>query len=226
VRLVLLPSPLVSALSWRACADQLRAEGYQPVIPAVTVLYAPYHDSIAQAVARELADPEPVVLVAHSGAGALLPAIAAHLPGPVRAAVYVDALLPTPGESWFDGAPAALAERLRELATDGVLPPWHEWFPQEAIVGLLPDPELRAEFTGSLPRLPLAYFAEAAPALPAYWPPPSGYLQLSTAYDAQAAQARALGWPVRTLHLDHLALLTRPALVAAPLADLVTELTR
>ena len=46
---------------------------------------------------------EPLVLVGHSGADALLPSVAAACDAAVAAAVFVDAILPHPGASWFDG---------------------------------------------------------------------------------------------------------------------------
>ncbi len=40
--------------------------------------------------------------------------------------VFVDALLPHPGESWFAGVPPELGARAcASLAKDGRLPPWH-----------------------------------------------------------------------------------------------------
>ncbi len=62
--------------------------------------------------AAALADRDPgtgVVLVGHSGAGPLLPGIATTLARRVRALIYVDSVLPYPGRSWLDAAPAALA---------------------------------------------------------------------------------------------------------------------
>src|SRR5205823_5194873 len=98
---------------------------------------------------------EPVVLVAHSGAGALVPSVAVACDGVVEAAVFVDAILPHPGTSWFDNAPASLREHLRTLAADTWLPPWHQWFPPGTLDDLLPDPDLRSRFIAELPRLPV-----------------------------------------------------------------------
>ena len=39
------------------------------------------------------------------------------------------AILPQPGRSWFDTAPADQGAQLRALAVDGLLPPYDEWFP-------------------------------------------------------------------------------------------------
>jgi hypothetical protein len=128
-------------------------------------------------------------------------------------------LLPYPGEAWFDSAPAELAAHLRALATDGVLPPWHEWFGAGAVAEVLPEPHLRAAFVAELPRLPLAYFAEPTGHLT--WSGPAGYLLLSDAYRTAGAQARASRLPVVEELTDHLAMLTRPDPVAAALRRLL-----
>jgi len=99
-----------------------------------------------------------VVLIGHSGAGALLPAAAEAAGMPVAAAVFVYAILPHPGASWFDTAPPVLREQLHGLARDGQLPAWHHWFPPDALTELVPEEDLRRRFIAELPRLPLAYF--------------------------------------------------------------------
>ncbi len=73
--------------------------------------------------------PQTLVLVAHSGAGALVPSVAVACDNVFEAAVLVDGILPYPSTSWFDTAPPALREPLRTLAADSWLPPWHQWFP-------------------------------------------------------------------------------------------------
>jgi hypothetical protein len=143
---------------------------------------------------------------------------------PVAAAGFVDAILPHPGATWFDSAPAALGEQLRGLARHGRLPPWHQWFPQDAVSELLPDERLRRRFIAELPRVPLAYFEEAAPEVTDWPSAPCGYLQLSAAYDGEAREAERRGWLVVGEPADHLAMLTRPAVVASVLNRLVKTL--
>jgi hypothetical protein len=123
----------------------------------------PYYRKFAEAAAGSVTGPDreaPVVLVGHSGAGPLLPAVAEVLDGRVPAAVFVDALLPHPGRSWFDTAPGPLRKQLAGLVRAGRLPPWNAWFPSDAFVPLLPDEDLREPFVAELPRLPVAYFEE------------------------------------------------------------------
>ncbi|UQS21623.1 alpha/beta hydrolase [Amycolatopsis thermalba] len=206
---VLVHSPLVGPATWQRVAAELRSRGHRVTTPSLLGALdgpGPYYPKLFDAAA------EPGILVAHSGAGALLPGIAARTHAP--RAIFVDALLPHPGRGWFDTAPPELAERLRGLATDGRLPPWHEWFPPGTVEDLLPDQRTRDEFLAELPRVPLAYFTEPAPEAAL---PPSAYLQLSAAYDEEAREAAARGWPVQRLDAHHLAPLTAPAEIAAAL---------
>ncbi len=229
--LVLLHSPLVGPLTWQPAADRLRAAGYRVAVPSLAGVVdtgPPYYRRLAGRAAATIRQANPaggVLLVGHSGAGGLLPAVAEATGVPVAAAVFVDAILPHPGASWFDTAPPALGEQLRGLAREGRLPPWHAWFPPAAVAEVLPEEGLRRRFVAELPRLPVAYFEEPAPVV-AGWPPACcGYLRLSAAYDDAAGEAGRRGWLVVREPADHLAMLTRPAWVAGLLDGLIRTLT-
>jgi hypothetical protein len=152
----------------------------------------------------------PIVLVGHSGAGSRLPAIANELGG-VERAVYVDALLPHPGRSWAQTVPEEFVARLVDSAADGRLPPWSEWWGEDAMRLLLPDDALRARFVADCPRVPVSVLYEVMPEVPE---PPGTYVQLSAAYESETAAARERGWPTIVLDLHHLALLTDPEVIA------------
>jgi hypothetical protein len=224
--LVFVHSPLVGALTWRAVAGRCAAAGWPVAVADLSAAMAgpaPYQPRVAAAVARAAAGPgRPVVLVGHSGAGPLLPGIAAALGVPVRALVYVDAGLPHPGRTWFDTAPQPLTDHLRSLARDGALPPWHEWFTPETLAALLPAPGLRAEFTSGLAPVPLDYFQERVSN--AVWSGPAGYLLLSEGYRGDATRAAAQGMPVVEHPSHHLAMLTAADEVAAALRELLVDL--
>jgi len=215
---VLVHSPLVGPSSWEPVAALLREDGFAVTVPGLLAGAPPYYPAFARTIAEAV--PDGGVLVAHSGAGALL-TLAADLAGKdgrhVAGLIYVDALLPYPGRTWFDTAPPELGEHLRGLAVDGVLPPWDEWFPAEVIDGLLPDAAGRRAFSADLPRLPLAYFAETAPLAADR---PGAYLRLSGGYRGEAAEAESRGWPVVVAETDHLAVVTRPGLVAGHVREL------
>jgi hypothetical protein len=166
--------------------------------------------AVAAAVVKDAAGP--VTLVGHSGAGPLLPAVADLLGDRAHSAVFVDALLPRPGRSWFDTAPPSLRGQLLGMARNGVLPPWHEWFPPDVIDELVPDPVLRREFFAEIPRLPVAYFEEPAPMTSDLRA--CALLRLSAAYDAAADEAERWGWWVARRDWDHLRMLTDPEAVA------------
>jgi hypothetical protein len=151
----------------------------------------------------------------------LLPAIAGVLDGRVCAAIFVDAVLPHPGRSWFETVPGGLRDQLRSLAQDGVLPVWHEWFPAGSVESLLPDSAVRQRFIKDEPRLPVAFFEEPAPNAPEWATVRCAYLRLSEAYDPTADEAERLGWWVRREEADHLAMLTRPDAVAGVIAAAV-----
>jgi pimeloyl-ACP methyl ester carboxylesterase len=228
--LVLLHSPLVGPLTWQPAATRLHAAGYHVAVPSLTGVVdtgPPYYRKLAARVAETIRQANPtgaVVLIGHSGAGALLPAAAEAAGTPVAAAVFVDAILPHPGRSWFDTAPPVLRERLRGLARDGLLPPWHQWFPPDALAELLPEEDLRRRFVAELPRLRLAYLEERAPVVSGWPPECCGYLRLSVAYDEVADEAERHGWPVVREPADHLAMLTRPAVISGLLDRLIKAL--
>jgi hypothetical protein len=226
VKLVLVHSPLVGAASWAAVAADLAGRGYEVSLPDLTgTLTAgpPYVPRQAEAIARGACG-QPAILIGHSGAGPLL-ALAGALAGEVQGYVFTDAGLPTPGQNWMDTVPAELAAQMRAMADPrGWLPPWSQWWGDEVLAELLPDPRMRQDFAASCPRLPLAIFQEVHPPAP-HWPDaPAAYLQLSEAYQDEAAKARKLGWPVAQQPSHHLAPLTESERVAAALCELLGQL--
>jgi hypothetical protein len=166
------------------------------------------------------------VVVGHSAAGALLPAIADALSGEVVGLIFVDAFLP-PATGSAPLAPPELMIQLRALATEGVLPPWPTWFGPDGIRALVPDDTQRAMLERELPRLPLALLEASVP-VPEGWDRRGGggYLLLSPDhYGESAADARGRGWPVAEIPgAHHLALVTDPAAVTAALLSLERRL--
>jgi pimeloyl-ACP methyl ester carboxylesterase len=223
-RLLLVHSPLVGCQTWQPVATDLAADGYAVTVPDLAgTLTAgpPYHLRQAQVIADSAAGRE-VILVGYSRAGSLLAAAGAMLEQKVRGYVFVDARLPTPGCSWMQTTSPDLVAHLLGLADpSGWLPPWPQWWAEEELAAILPDPKLRQRFAARCPRLPLAMFEETDPPAPGWPAAPGGYLQLSEAYDDDAARARDLGWPVRQQPSHHLALLTQPGQVAREIRELI-----
>jgi pimeloyl-ACP methyl ester carboxylesterase len=226
-RLVLVHSPLVGGGSWEPVARNLTGDGYEVALPDLAGTVAagpPYHLRQAQVIADSAAG-QPAVLIGHSGAGPLLATAGMMLGGGVRGYIFVDAGLPAPGRSWMETVPPELAAQLREMADpQGWLPPWPQWWGDEEMAALVPDPTVRRHFAAGCPRLPLAMFEEPHPPGPGWPDAPGGYLQLSEAYEDEAARARGLGWPVRQQLSHHLALLTVPGPVAREVRELIGQL--
>jgi len=224
-RFVLLHSPLLGPAAWRPVAAELARRGQvveAPAWPRLSGLADRFYAGLTDGLAARLGSAEPLLLVAHSGAGALAPALAERLTGRVAGVIFVDAILPHPRHSWFDTAPAEMRERLRRGAVMGELPAWDAWWPPAALERLVPEDGLREGLLAELEPLPLAYFEEPAPA--AGFAGPTAYLQLSGAYDAEGKIAGRYGWPLVRLPLHHLAMLTHPEPIAAALESLAARL--
>jgi pimeloyl-ACP methyl ester carboxylesterase len=223
-RLLLVHSPLVGCGTWEPVADDLVRDGYAVSVPDLAGAIAvgpPYHLRQAQVIA-DCAAGQPAILIGHSRAGPLLATAGTMLGEAVRGYVFVDARLPAPGRSWMETVPPGFAARLRAMADPrGWLPPWSQWWDDEELATLLPDPAVRQEFAAGCPRLPMAMLEEVHPPAPGWPNAPGGYLQLSEAYEGEAARARELGWPVGRQLSHHLALLTAPGQVARELRELI-----
>jgi len=225
-RFVLLHSPLLGPMTWQAVAGELSRRGHRadaPAWPRLSEIIEGFYGALANGLTTAIeASADRLVLVAHSGAGALLPALAERLGERVAGVIFVDAILPHPGRSWFDTAPPEMREQLQAGAQMGELPAWDEWWPPGALQKLIPDAKLREPLVAELEPLPLAYFEEMAPS--AHLTRPAAYLQLSGAYDDEGKVAGRYGWPLVHLPLHHLAMLTDPKPVAAALESLAVRL--
>ena len=218
--IVLAHSPFVGPASWGSMPDVLVAAGHDVAVPDLrSSAQGPYWRQHAMAIA----DCRPSVIVAHSGAGPLVPAaVEASTTNPL--VVMVDATLPHPARSRFAEMPDDLERRLRALESHGRLPPWPEWFPAEVLRTVLPDDGMRAAFVAGCPEVPLALLVEPMPETAPLDPERSAYVQLSGRYEAAAADAGRAGWAVRRLDLHHLAPLTHPTEVADAVTAAVAAL--
>lgn len=214
-RLLLIPSPYVGAVSWRPTAALL------PDAQAVDygVVSGPdWYEGVAGRIAAQ-AGRSPWIAVLHSGAGAFAPALAAASSG-LAGFIFVDSVLPYPGRSALEAAPAEQIDQFKALTTHGLLAPWNTWFPEDPLSRLLPDPQLREAFVRDLPRTPFAFLEAKSPDRAEWEQLPAAYVQLSRIYEDQAARAEARGWPVRRARLNHLAISSHPAEVAELLRGL------
>jgi hypothetical protein len=223
---LLVHPPLLGPAVWRPVAERLTAAGHTALVPDLRAELEPPAGwgSRAAAMAAAVAGEDATVVVGHSGAGVLLPLIAARLTT-VHSIVFVDAVLPA--RSGATAPPADLLALLRKLPIeDDRLPPWSTWWGPEAMARLVPDERQRELIEAEQERLPLAFYDEAVP-VPATWPDQRvAYLRLSPAYEDAAREAAERGWAVETLAGHHLDLVSRAAEVAERVDHLATVASR
>lgn len=222
MRYVLVHSPFTGPAVWRAAVEAFGRRGLQAQAVRLSPRAAPSYAGLA-AITVEQGGAEPAVLVVHSGAGGLAPAIVAAGGAAFRAVVFVDAVMPHPGRSWFDTAGDALGAKLRAEASDGEVKRWDRWFPDGALASLVPEAD-RDAFVAELAPTPLAYLDEPAPTKEIPQDIACTYLRLSKVYEDEAAKARRLGWPTLRLDADHLAMMTRPDEVVSSVIELTKRL--
>lgn len=225
-RLVLVHSPLVGPSYWWPLAHELESDGFEVRVPSLRTAAlsgGPYASAFAAAVRRSVARrrPRPLVLIAHSGAGPFLPAIASALAN-VVGYVFIDASLPQENARWIDSVPAEVREQA--IAQGEVPNPWRQ-------------PELWKQVGVSVPGLakrladeaitpPLALYEEPV-SVPKGWPDrPVGYLAFTPNpfYAPVLQEAREANFVVRELPGQHMEMLIRPRVVATVLIDLLDEL--
>jgi pimeloyl-ACP methyl ester carboxylesterase len=228
---VLVHSMLLGPASWAGVADELTAAGCDVVVPSLTGVGdgpAPYWPRVVAGVARSLDDRPPdreVALVLHSNAGLFAPVLAEHLPRPVRCCLFVDGSLPSLGSA----TPVASEERLetlRDMAVDGRLPPWSQWWDEADVAPLFPDEETRARLTAEETRLPLDYYEQQIPVPPGWDATPCGYLLFGGFYEPVADEARRRGWLVHELPGLHLHQVVDPVGVARHIVAMTDQLLR
>ncbi len=102
----------------------------------------------------------PLVLVGHSGAGVLLPAVREALGRAVAGYIFVDADIPEDNKSRLDLFQSREDRNsFRRAAQEGMLPTWTE----EDLLETIPNPVLRRRFVAELRPLPLAVYEEPIP---------------------------------------------------------------
>ena len=228
--LVLVHGPLTGLLTWSLVASALWEAGIDVIVPGLhddpsdpRPCWEQHVEAVAASVGQ-LSEEEAVVLVGHSGAGVLLPAIGAAVAQPVAGYVFVDADLPRDGASRLDAFPSEEARAaFRARAVDGMIPP----FDEALLRPLIPDPRVRAEFRAELRSVPLTVYEEPIPVPPAWPDAPCAYLAFrgsAPIYAAAIEEARRDGWPLARLDGAHFHLLVDPEAVAEALLDLVDAL--
>ncbi|MFZ0214838.1 MAG: alpha/beta hydrolase [Candidatus Dormiibacterota bacterium] len=221
---ILVHSPLVGPSTWRWVAEALAGRGHRVTVPVVRSVITPLDwEGFASAMAAQIDAEGPAILVGHSGAGPILPQIRARARRPPEALLFVDAGVP-PEAGDAELVPPDLLVELRAMTVDGLLPKWSSWFGPGVMEELVPDPGQRAAVGDDLPQLPLSYFETRVP-VPSGWTNAAcGYVRLSEAYAAAAAEAASRGWPLVELPGAHLDIVARAEPVTVAILAVAAEL--
>lgn len=227
---VLVHSPLVGTLTWKLVAEQIRQRGFDVIVPRLNDSAdskVPYWKQHAESISRELApipDDRALILVAHSGAGPLLPVIREALRNPIHAYVFVDAGIPVKDATRLEMMKSEDSNWAQEfkiyLEGGGRFPNWNS----EDLSEILPDANVREELAADLRPRGLDFFNEPIPVF-AGWPDaPCVYLLFSPPYRRAEVQARQMGWQTYTLEAGHFHMLVDPQAVTDLIIGAVQEL--
>jgi pimeloyl-ACP methyl ester carboxylesterase len=222
MKFVLVHSPLVGPTTWRWIANALSTAGHETIVPDLRdAAVAGRPDAvISTAVAATPQEWTEVVVVGHSGAGSILPSIAAESGHRAVRMVFVDAGLP-PCEGRVTSS-ADFLDQLRALAVDGVLPRWSTWWGDGVMEALVPDHQRRTELEAEMIEVPLAYF-ESAFDVPVGWcDSAASFLLLSEAYRDDAERARTMGWRTIERIGNHLDIVNDADAIANTIIELAT----
>jgi len=204
---LLVHPPLLGPAVLGPLAAELRAAGHAVAVPDLRGALDPAAGWAGRFTGLAAAGGPAEVVLGYSGAGVVLPAVAAAVGA--RSVVWLDAVVPA--RSGETTTPADRRAQLAGLVRNGRLAAWPTWWPPEVLAAQLPDDDLRAAVCAEARELPADFHDEPVP-VPPDWPDSAvTYVQLSRAYDADAAEARARGWSVTGdgtgAHLD---VVTRP----------------
>jgi hypothetical protein len=185
---LLVHPPLLGPAVLQPLAEELRRRGSTVAVPDLRATVATAPGWPQRWVAAAAAAGPAEVVVGFSGAGIVLPAVAAAVAA--RRVVWLDAVLPT--GTW----PEEIRELTAPLVRDGRIADWTTWWGPDAMTGLVPDARVRTAVLAEGHELPADFYDVAVP-VPAEWPDDDvRYVHLSASYDAEAAAARARGWTV------------------------------
>ena len=222
---ILLHSPLVGPLFWRPTAAALTSTGCAAITPRVTSpadrpgSYVRLH--VDQIVDQLPDTPDPdVFLVAHSGAGALLPALRGKM-ALSPAMIFVDCDLPEQGKSRFDQFPSEALAAFRAEARSGMLPIlWGEADLQSAVACA----DIRRCFVEELRPVPIRVYEEPIPIGIGAEERDHGYVLLTRQYQDSFDIASARGWVTERHESSHFHPLNDPARMAGILVSIGTRI--
>lgn len=223
---VLIHSPLVGPSTWSAVAEQLRAREVGVAVPPLrdrAGVAGPYwrqHALAAAAMVNALPAGRPLVLVGHSGAGPLLPAIRQAAERDVALYVFVDAGIPVDGVSRLDllrdELPEAAMALDRMLEAGGRYPSWRD----EDLAEILFDSGARQRVLAEMQPRGRTFWTEPLPVFSGWPDAPCAYVQFSDGYAVPSNRARREGWLHRRVNGGHFHMMVDPESVAELLLDI------
>ncbi|MFT3891934.1 MAG: hypothetical protein QM730_09900 [Anaerolineales bacterium] len=228
---VLIHSPLVGGLTWTLVADQMHRQGLDVLVPTLTDApdsVKPYWKQHADSISNSLTNVSkdtPVILVAHSGAGPLLPAIRRALPNPIQAYVFADAGIPRDGATRLDlmrTEDSLWADQFQaELERGERFPTWSG----DGLREIVPDDDLREQLVAELHPRGLNFFTEPIPVFDGFPDAPCIYIQFSAPYEIPAAHAREAGWATYKLDAGHFHMLVDPEAVTVLIVNSIKNIS-
>jgi pimeloyl-ACP methyl ester carboxylesterase len=206
---LLIHSPLVGRLTWTLVAEQMQQRGSRVIVPDLEdssdsnePFWKQHAESAAQAL-RDFPNEHPVILVAHSGAGPLLPSIAQLLAHPIAAYVFVDAGIPRDGASRLDlmkSEDPAWAEQFQQSLERGEnFPNWNN----DDLREIVPDAKLREQLVNEIHPRGLNFFLEPIPVFRGWPDAPCIYIRFSAPYAQPSKYAQQAGWTTYELEAGH-----------------------
>jgi hypothetical protein len=219
---ILIHSPVTTPAVWEPVGAALRNRDVRVLVPDlngddnVDEPLWQQHIRAASVSIAGLAAGTQFILVGHSGAGPLLPAIREFVGRPTAGYIFVDAGLPENGGSQIDGP---FGPQLRAIySSGGRYPNWSDEDLREAV----PDEGMRRWLLQQVRRQPLRFWREVIPVEDGWPDAPCAYLRfsLNPAYEAPASEAQRLGWAYAELPGDHFHMLVEPNAVADRLIGL------
>jgi hypothetical protein len=179
-------------------------------------------ESVSQALA-EIPKDTSLILVAHSGAGPLLPAVRQFVTNPIKAYVFVDAGIPRDGASRLDlmkSEDPKWAEQLQEQLERGKrFPNWSS----DDLRSIIPDETLRGQMITEIQPRALDFFTEPVPVFDDWPDAPCVYIQFSGAYKKPADLARQLGWKTYEIKAGHFHMLVDAPTVTNMIIEAVNK---
>jgi hypothetical protein len=229
---VLIHSPLVGRLTWSLVAEEIRRRGLDVVVPALNdfpdanELYWKQHAASVSLSLLDIPENVPLILIAHSGAGPLLPVIRESVPNPVDAYVFVDAGIPQKNATRLDMMKSEDPHWAQEFQTylegGGQFPNWS----RDDLREIVPNDNLCEQLVAEIHPRGLDFFTEPIPVFDGWPDAPCAYIQFSPPYKRAELEARQMGWLTYQLKAGHFHMLVYPDMVTDLILNAVDEISQ